>query len=148
MKKLIVVCSALLAVVFAVANEGGAPKPLEIVPNDRCNIGLLKWHEKDGGWLITCRLDVGAKSLIKPVAYLELRGYEPEAEPDEGEKTDEAEVEIEPVWVQRKVVFRKDFDKKVGSRDGIFVRFIIDEKVPDEVDRLEFEFVNDPLPKD
>ncbi|MEM9157827.1 MAG: hypothetical protein AAGB46_02165 [Verrucomicrobiota bacterium] len=132
--------------VCCVWGEAQAPLPFEVIASKPCRVQAVKWHEREDGWLITCRLATGNKSLVKPVARLELRGYDPldEEEGEEGEVSSEGEeAEPEPSWVQQKRVFRKDFDKKVGNMDAQFVRLIVKESIPSSVERLELEFVNE-----
>ncbi len=105
---------------------------IEYVNGERVFIKNPKWHAKEGGsWLFTCRLEVAAPRLVKPIAHLHLFSVEGEEE------------DAEIIWEHKAIVRRNKFDKSYGSRKARFMRVLIKD-LPADLESLTVEFKNEP----
>ncbi len=112
------------------------PSDVNYVDTAQVFIKNPKWHEKeDGKWLFTCRLEASAERLVKPVAHLHI--FNREGSEEDGEIT----------WEKKAIVRRNKFDKSYGSRKANFVRVFVDD-LPEKIDSLTVEFVNEAPSKD
>ncbi len=121
-------------------NEDSFPLPFEITSTEGSRVSIVspKWHQRDGSWLFTCRLEAEAERLVKPVAHLLFEGF--------GEVAKDQKEEPVAVWQHTHVTRRKFFDRNYGTRVGAFTRVIIDD-IPSEVKTLKIKFVNEPPTK-
>jgi len=109
--------SPLLAAALSLASaalqaEESPPWTFKPIEHEVVMVENPEWHAKEDGWLFTCRLRVKSTNLVKPIAHVELEGF----------LTKDAE---EPVWTQRKVIRRKDFEPTYGGGDAQFVRVLV-----------------------
>ncbi len=128
---------ALVAIALQSATLGAeGPSDVTYVDTAQVFIKNPKWHEKeDGKWLFTCRLEATADRLVKPVAHLHI--FNRKGSEEDGEIT----------WEKKAIVRRNKFDKSYGSRRANFVRVFVDD-LPEEIDALTVEFVNESPDKD
>ncbi len=134
MKKLLSLVTLFVAS-LCIANESDSPLPFEIGESEGGRVSIVspKWHEKDGAWLFTCRLEADAERLVKPVAHILFEGF--------GENDEEP-----AIWDHKYVTRRKFFDRNYGTKVGAFTRVLVKE-IPVEVKKLKIKFVNRPPQK-
>lgn len=128
---------ALVAIALQSASlRAEGPTDVTYVDGTQVFIKNPKWHEKeDGKWLFTCRLEASAERLVKPIAHLHM--FNMKGSEEDGEIT----------WEKKAIVRRSKFDKKYGSREANFVRVFV-EDLPEDIDSLTIEFVNEAPSKD
>tara|TARA_B110000037_G_scaffold214441_1_gene270345 strand:+ start:348 stop:731 length:384 start_codon:yes stop_codon:yes gene_type:complete len=119
---------ALLFFVMGMVGSLGAAPTENIVIEETAPASLknIHWHERDGGWLFTCRFKVPSDNVILPVSHLEFTGFVV------------VEDEREVIWTKTKTILRSKLD-----RDELFVRVMIVD-FPKEAEGMEIRFVNGP----
>ncbi len=121
----------LLAMAFGAVSSAAPSENFVLKETEPVNLENIQWHDREGGWLFTCRLTVRSEHLLKPVTYLEFAGIVGEGE------------EIETIWTQKKVIHRRKLDSKLGGSVSLFVRVhVVD--FPDEAEGMTLRFVNEP----
>lgn len=124
---------AMLSLLMLMAmGRAESPADVQYVNGQRVFIKSPNWYPKEGGrWLFTCRLEVAADRLVKPVAHLHFYSVEGEEEA------------AQIVWEHKAIVRRNKFDKNFGSRKAYFVRVFLDE-LPAGIESFTIEFKNEP----
>jgi hypothetical protein len=112
---------AALACLLVTHLAGAAEAPsweFEIAESEVVTFETAQWHEKEYGWLLTCRIVTPSTNLLQPVVSLELEGLN---------------AADEVVWKRSKSLRRKDFDTAMGGRDSYFARVLLSDLPPEIV---------------
>lgn len=133
MKAFSIAC-ILFALGFGGLLQAAPAANFEIKETAPVSLDNIQWHEREGGWLFTCRLTVRSEHLIKPVSYLEFEGFKNGV--NEGDET-------EVLWTKTRTIHRRKLDSKLGGSVGMFIRVHVTD-VPEEVEGMTLTFVNEP----
>lgn len=120
---------AALACLLVTHLAGAAEEPswaFEIAESEAVTFETAQWHEKQYGWLLTCRIVTTSSYLLQPVVSLELEGL------NAAEKV---------IWTHSKTIRRKDFDTAMGGRDSYFARVLLKD-IPSEVVKVVMRLDN------